>query len=201
MKMMTSVRARRSVAALLLGTVIVAVSVLPAAAHSTLVSSSPADGSTLGVAPTEVVLTFNENVVTVGDQVLVTSPSGLIVSQGNPEIVDSTVTEPLRTLDENGTYLINYRIVSADGHPVQRQLSFTLNVPGLKTGVPATPSPTAAPSTSSGGPNLIVIIVGAALVGLVIGLAAALLGRRKGSSSTNDDDGPTGAGSHDDLVD
>jgi methionine-rich copper-binding protein CopC len=199
MNQTTFVGARRVMAAVLLGTVGAFVAVSPALAHSTLVSSSPADGSTLGVAPTEVVLTFNENVVTVGNQVVVTSPSGRLMNEGNPEVLDATVTEQLRPLTENGTYLINYRIVSGDGHPVQRQLSFTLDVPGLKTATPSPGTPSPAPSTSSG-PNLVLIVGGAAFVGLLIGLAATLLGRRK--------DGPSDAGQSDesssppdDLVD
>ena len=199
MNQTTSVGVRRALAAVVLGAVTALAFVSPASAHSALVSSSPADGSTLGVAPAEVVLTFNENVVTVGDQVIVTSPSGRLVNEGNPQILDSTVTEQLRPLSENGTYLINYRIVSADGHPVQRQLSFTLDVPGLKTGTPSPVTPSPAPTTSSG-PNLALIVGGAAFVGLLIGLAATLLGRRKGGSA-GAADGPDGAAPPDDLVD
>jgi methionine-rich copper-binding protein CopC len=199
MKPTTSVGVRRTAIAVLLGALAIFASVSSASAHSALVSSSPADGSTLGVAPTEVVLTFNENVVSVGDQIVVTSPSGRLVNEGNPQVLDSTVTEQLRPLNENGTYLINYRIVSADGHPVQRQLSFTLDVPGLKTATPSPVTPSPAPTTSSG-PNLGLIVGGAAVLGLLIGLAATLLGRRKGASPSPAD-GTDGATPPDDLVD
>lgn len=176
---------RRLAGVAVLTLALVGVGAMSASAHAELVSSNPADGSTLGVAPTQVVLTFNEAVATVGNQIVVTSPSGLLVNQGSPTVNGATVSVPLRSLAENGTYLINYRIVSDDGHPVQRQLSFTLNVPGLKDTASSSPSPitSTAPSGSSG-PNVWVIVIGAAVVGIVIGLAATLLGRRKGTSES-----------------
>jgi len=144
---------------------------LPASAHSTLVSSSPADGSTVTQAPAQVVLTFNENIIAVGDAVSVVSPSGKVVSTGAAVVLNATVTQRLGQLTENGLYQMSYRITSADGHVVTRTLSFTLNVPGL-------PSVTATPSASTSGGSGIsttvivlivvaVVVVGAGIFGLV----------------------------------
>ena len=128
-----AVRVRQFGLAALLAGATLALVATPAMAHSELTSASPSDGSTLTSAPTQVVLTFNENIIAIGNQVSVRDASGALVSDGNPTVVDSTVTQNLKPLTYNGVYAITYRIVSADGHPVERNLSFTLNAAGLPT--------------------------------------------------------------------
>ena len=54
-------------------------------------------------------------------------PDGANWVQGDPEIIDGTVTATLRPLQLAGGYSIAYRIVSADGHPVTDELTFTIN--------------------------------------------------------------------------
>ena len=115
----------------------------PAWAHSQLVSMSPADGSTVAKPPTQVRLTFDENIQDIGDAVVVTGPDGQRVDQGPPVIVDATATEALAPLTLRGHYTVSYRAVSADGHPVTRTLGFDLS-----TGEPAAPPAAPAAGTS-----------------------------------------------------
>jgi methionine-rich copper-binding protein CopC len=96
-----------------------------ASAHSVLISMNPADGSTVSTAPSQVLLTFNENIQNIGDGVVVTAPDGTRVDNGRPSILDATVTERLKPLTLSGHYIVSYRVVSADGHPVTRTLGFT----------------------------------------------------------------------------
>jgi len=181
--------ARRALGVAFVGGLAVLLSTAPVSAHSVLVSSSPPDGSIITSAPKQVTLTFNENIIAVGDEVSVLSPTGANVAVGTPSVVNATVTQPIKTLDTNGRYSISYRIVSADGHPVYRTLTFTLNVAGLPTATAtASAQPTSAPaSTGSSGHLLLWILVGAGIVGIVIGLTASLASRGGKRSNVEDD--------------
>jgi len=100
-----------------------------ASAHDYLVSSTPADGSTVTTAPGSVTLTFNDVVLSTpggtSTAVLVTGPdkdeSHHEVS--TPQVSGRDVVTDV-SLQEPGTYTVQWRIVSADGHPVEGSLSF-----------------------------------------------------------------------------
>ncbi|HYJ66164.1 MAG TPA: copper resistance CopC family protein [Nocardioidaceae bacterium] len=113
----------RAVAGAIVGLVgVLALPASPAAAHAGLSSSNPKDGATVQNLPGEVVLEFTEPV---GEpEVEVTASDGTVVSDGDPEALGATVTEPLATDGPSGTYTIAYRVVSADGHPVSDELTF-----------------------------------------------------------------------------
>lgn len=97
--------------------------VLPAFAHAQLVSSSPESGASVPTAE-ELVLTFNEDVspdfVTFYAQ---GDSEGVL--DGDPTVDGAVVTQPLAPT-RNGEYAIGYRVVSADGHPVSGEITFTL---------------------------------------------------------------------------
>lgn len=113
---------------------------MPASAHNSLTSSNPTDQTTLAVGPQSVVLTFDQPVQE-GDglnSVAVTGPDGKEWQAGPATVDSNVVSAPVRELGPKGTYTIGYRIVSADGHPVSGQLTFTLTTAG--NGTPAPPS-------------------------------------------------------------
>jgi methionine-rich copper-binding protein CopC len=128
-----------AVIALFLGTL------LPtsADAHAVLVSSNPEDGSSIDVLPDAVSFTFDENVATPAF-IAVTAPDGTNVADGDPTVLDATVTQPVRPVGEKGSYSMSYRVVSADGHPITATLTFDVT-----TG-DEVESPVAQPSSSSG---------------------------------------------------
>lgn len=95
----------------------------PAAAHASLVGTNPADGSRIATAPGEVSLTFSENVG--NGFVAVTAPNGAEVEASSVRTVDEVLTADLAPSDQRGRYTVAYRIVSADGHPVSGQFTFT----------------------------------------------------------------------------
>jgi methionine-rich copper-binding protein CopC len=115
----------------------------PAAAHDRLESTNPADGATVATAPDAVVLTMSSTPLALGTQVRVTGPDGT-VSEGNPQIVDATVSEPLTGARPAGTYQVEWRITSSDGHPVSGSFSFTA------TGAAGGGATTSSSSPSSG---------------------------------------------------
>ncbi len=109
-------------------------------AHSVLVSASPAEGETVDRLPTQVVLTFNEDVAPGLATVRVTDGEGLTVSDGDAAVSGTRVVQPLRANPPAGSYQVAYKVTSADGHPVSGAYSFV---------IPAsvgTPPPTVDPS-------------------------------------------------------
>ncbi|MEU6020647.1 copper resistance protein CopC [Micromonospora sp. NPDC047134] len=101
----------------------------PAAAHAVLSSSSPAASSVVPNAPTEVVLTFSEPVRKVPDKIRVIAPDGSRVDRGEPTFADSLVSIPVDTSGGNGTYLVTYRVISADSHPVSGAFTYSVGAP------------------------------------------------------------------------
>ncbi len=139
---------RRAAAAVALavGALVALVVTAPAAsAHAVLVSSNPPSGATLARPPSTVSLTFDEN-VRAPAFVVVTGPGGVRVDNGQAQILDATVTARLKPTAPAGAYTVDYRVVSADGHPVEGQLTYTVT-----TGAPATASTGSTGSTGSAG--------------------------------------------------
>lgn len=119
-----SLRARVALVVLLAFSAL-ALQASPASAHSGMTGSDPADGSTVDVAPDRIVLSFNEAPQTLGSEIVVLGPDGSVVSQGVTTIADVDVTQTLATSRPAGTYVIQWRVTSADGHPLSGQLVFT----------------------------------------------------------------------------
>lgn len=119
----------------------------PALAHSDLVSSSPAEGQALDAAPAQVELTFNEEISDAGLQVVAQGPQGP-VSLGTPQLAGPKVTVPWPQTAPAGSYTVSYRVVSADGHPIDGSLPFSYGGAAAATAPPAgaTASPSAATS-------------------------------------------------------
>ena len=99
----------------------------PAAAHAALVSSDPSDGARLDAAPAKVKLEFSENVATPA-YVVITAPNGSRVKTGTPDVLDRTVTARVAAVGIKGTYSMSYRVVSADGHPVEGTTTFEVTL-------------------------------------------------------------------------
>ncbi len=101
----------------------------PAAAHAIVLGSSPADRSSVPVAPSEVRISFSEavNPSLGGLQVLDADGNRVDVGSGDqptPEVLRVS----LRTDIEPGTYIANYRVISADGHPIAGAIVFGYGV-------------------------------------------------------------------------
>lgn len=123
---MTVRRALPALAACAVAVVLAATGASPAAAHAVLVGSSPGDGQVLSTPPKQVRLEFNEPVSAGLGGLTVLDTDGARVDEGDPAVDRSgrilTVTLP-DALDD-GTYIANYRVVSADGHPVTGAIVF-----------------------------------------------------------------------------
>jgi copper transport protein len=96
-------------------------------AHASLVSTEPRNGSVLMQPPKRVELRFNENVAA-GAVNLIDANGKLrndaVVDAKNQSIV---VTLPVDLPD--GTQIVSYRVISADGHPVAGSVVFSIGEP------------------------------------------------------------------------
>jgi copper transport protein len=121
-----------------LGAVVVflLVTAVPAWAHATLSSSSPADGAVLTALPPAVMLTFDEPVRPVTADIEVLDPDGRSVG-GVVGANGPMVTVGLPRSGAPGTYTLTWRVISADSHPVGGAISFSLGHPSRAAAVTA----------------------------------------------------------------
>ena len=142
----------------------------PASAHAALVATNPAQGATVASAPSEVTLTFSESVTAVKDKIRVVAPDGSRADKGDPVTEGAVLRIPLRGDLPIGTYLVSYRVISADSHPVPG--GFTFNV-----GAPSATVPTLTDDTPTSRPIAIAIGILKYLgyAGLLLAVGAALV--------------------------
>jgi methionine-rich copper-binding protein CopC len=183
----------------------------PASAHDELVASTPAADDALDPAPTEVTLTFSDNVLEVGIEVSVTDSAGTQYVADAPVVDGPTVTVGLDSGMPGGSYQADWRVVSSDGHPISGTIPFTVTTPVPADAPTTTPTPdaeeppvVATPSDESSesatpsddasaeaGPTggQIALIAGIVLAVLVV-IAAVLIivARRRGTPSDADRD-------------
>ncbi|KAA1428671.1 copper resistance CopC/CopD family protein [Nocardioides antri] len=97
----------------------------PASAHAALVDTSPDDGAVLAEAPDDVRLTFNGPVRLLADGIRLYDAAGEdfpVAAEGEgSEIVVETPAE----LGE-GSFVVSWRVVSADGHPLSGSFTFSI---------------------------------------------------------------------------
>ncbi|RHW28027.1 copper resistance protein CopC [Nocardioides immobilis] len=126
---------RRALTAVLLAGLLVGSAGAPASAHASLVSSDPAEGELLAEAPDEVTLTFDEPVSVVDDGIRAYDAAGdpLDVEAGAR---DEVVTADLPADLADGTYVVTWRFVSSDGHPIAGSLTFHIGAPSESVAPP-----------------------------------------------------------------
>jgi copper resistance protein C len=102
--------------------------IAPASAHSDLVQATPGPEEILSIWPSEVSLTFNENLLDADKQqinfVTVIDSSGNQIDNRDSKVVGNLVTVTLPDLKINGSYFVNFRVVSADGHVIEDSYEF-----------------------------------------------------------------------------
>lgn len=123
-----------------------------ASAHTALAASEPSEGQVLTVAPQRIALTFTEDVRPESVQIAVRGPGGTSVGSGSAEVTGALVHQPV-TVTGSGSYVVAYRIVSADGHPVTGQLTFGYTAPGGVDGTPSAGTGTPDVSTQEDAPD------------------------------------------------
>ncbi len=100
-------------------------------AHSSLISSIPAQGSVVDMIPSDFALTLNEELISIEGQsvnkLLLSDASGVNYSLSEPKIVGEVLSASATSGQyPAGEYLLTYRAVSADGHPITGEIAFTV---------------------------------------------------------------------------
>ena len=98
----------------------------PALAHATVVSTDPADSSRLDALPSTVSVTFSESVSINAGFLKVVDSDGEQVSEGNGTSAGTQVSVRLRSGLGDGSYIVSYRIVSEDSHPITGAYAFVV---------------------------------------------------------------------------
>lgn len=115
-----------------------------AGAHATRIASDPAENATLTQSPATVSATFNEDMQPQFAAMTVVGPDGNLWSTGEPHVDGAVLSVGVRPLGPSGTYTVNYRATSTDGHVVSGSWSFRLTVPGTGAPGPSVAGPTEA---------------------------------------------------------
>lgn len=119
-----------------------------AAAHDSLLSSSPADGETVTDELDQIILNFSNTPMAGVDHIIqVTDPTGNIVSNGETVISGNDLTTEFVPAMEGG-YDVAWQAVSVDGHTISGEFAFTYAGP-----LAAVTPPSAAPDTSTMAPD------------------------------------------------
>jgi copper transport protein len=132
-----------------------------ASAHASLAASEPRDGAVLTEAPKRVELHFNEK-VTAGAVHLIDG-SGKLRGDAIVDARDETIVVAVPHDLPQGTSIVSYRVISADGHPVAGSVTFSVGAP----------TSTKAPDSADGGINALIWLT---RIGLYLGLFAGIGG-------------------------
>jgi copper transport protein len=128
-------RRRTPLLALLAALALLLLPALPASAHAVLVRTDPGPDTVLkGDTPKQVVLYFSEPVKIQFGGVRVFNSALERVDAGQPHFVDDrTVAVEAKAL-EDGTYIVAWRVVSADTHPIRGAFKFSVGAPSTSSG-------------------------------------------------------------------
>ena len=154
-----------------------------AAAHDVLEKMTPADGTTVERLPEVVTMTFSEQPLAIGLQVVVRGPGGDVTS-GAPTIEDHTITQRLAPIAPGGDYTVLFRVTSKDGHPVSGSFSFhaTVGLDGSTASArPSVPASDPEPADVSSARESQFVPVMLSIVGsiLLVALAALVIVRAR----------------------
>lgn len=127
---------KRLLAVVLLSLTAVVVMAAPAWAHAELDSSDPAGGTQLpaGKPPSTITLTFTEAVQIPDGAIRMfdSNAKAVVLGKATHGTSSSTVTAPVPSI-KDGTYVVTWRVVSADSHPVAGGFTFSVGTPSKNT--------------------------------------------------------------------
>ncbi len=149
----------------------------PAWAHAILERATPAGGTAIATAPTSITLGFSEPVRTDANSIRVIDTHGTRIDTGGAHggAHGSDVTVALKPGLPNGTYLVSWRVVSADSHPIAGGYAFGIGeapAAGAAAAASATPKGSAVTGFTFGLARLVAFAGMALLLGAVFFLAA-----------------------------
>ena len=161
---------------LVLSIPLITTSASPAHAHTSLELSTPSDSQSIEFLPNELSASFDEDLIEIEGEVVNTLE--LESADGTKYVLSAaTITGPTVSANAGngeypaGEYLLKYRVVSADGHPVTGEIIFSTQSLTTIGSSPAEPVTTAyVAETEDSSPRNFIYIV----AGLLLALAIAL---------------------------
>ena len=159
----------------------------PALAHAGLLESTPDEGAALSSPPQELRLRFSEPVDAEFEPIEVRNSQGQRVEAEDPRVAPGDpelLVAELRGLTE-GTYTVDWRVTSRDGHPIDGEYEFSVRASAddaegaQASGDSEQGSGSQAESESAGGSNISSIAVYGLLGLAVLAVAGFALVRRR----------------------
>jgi len=140
---------RLVVVAVILGTVIFGGG-RPAAAHTELESSTPADGEAVAAPVTDITLVFTQGVSTVETGYEVLDPAGQVrTPTANAQPSPATVVLQFDPPLAGGAVGVRWAVAAEDGHIIEGTFSFSVTAPAPTTTVARAPTTTVAATTTT----------------------------------------------------
>lgn len=161
---------------------LISVSASPAHAHTALESSTPSNNQLIESMPAELSATFDEDLIEIEGEVVNTLE--LQGSDGATYALSAvTIAGPVVSAKVGdgeypaGDYLLKYRVVSADGHPVTGEISFSTQSATTIGAMPSEPVTTSyIPEPVDSSTNTLFFVLGGLM--LLIGILFAVKGKR-----------------------
>ncbi len=109
-------------------------------AHAYLQQSSPSANETILSSPSKITLQFNESIQPAFHSIQVTNSTGERVDLDDSYIADNqpkTLEANIRPNLADGLYIIGWKIISGDGHPLEGSIPFQIGSSSISTNVPS----------------------------------------------------------------
>lgn len=145
----------------------------PAQAHDQILSSAPESGAKLDTAPTQIKLTFSETPMEDSAKMVAATSGGQKIPLDEPTVKGKVVTVPWPTQDA-GSFDVNWRVVSSDGHPINGTIAFQVLGSTESPTVPVE-SPSDSTVTTQATPTAESESSTSNMGGMIAGLAAAIV--------------------------
>jgi len=130
--MRSSTAGRTQVFTALLALILVSTPTNFASAHTKLISASPAVGVEVDSWPDQLTLEFEEVLINLDGEktnfVVVNNAVGDQISEPDEVISGNSISVTLSPNEVKGPILVYYRVVSADGHPIEGEYKFTYGI-------------------------------------------------------------------------
>jgi copper transport protein len=170
-----SIAARRVVLPAMLAMLLAVLFASPAAAHAELLNTTPANGAQLKRSPAEVQMTFTESVNLIDGGIRLVDRAGATVPTPDPTVHGHTVIWPMPADIPDGTYVVTWRVVSSDGHPVGGAFSFGVGTAATTADSAGTVSSTVTTDSTAPWPVVIIRLAGYVAFAMFAGIAAFVL--------------------------